>query len=207
MRMQNLDMELYSLPVKIFLAGFESTTLQLAKNGWEFSMRQGLSPYRGDYELQLVIRHSGTGLAGMSAPMRLERTWSDAGNMLRLLETGFHMQYLNSDVKYRMETSQIHSFVSSFEAVDVFPQERELGEVSIHEFKFFKVASPNLKDIIVCPELVPELLDMVLKAQSPKMKEIQARERSRANTQWARENIGSVKPAHQVQAQLITLAS
>lgn len=70
--------------------------------------------------------------------------------------------------------------------------------------KFFKVANATAKDLIVHPDQVPELLEVILKCQAGTQKDIRKRDQSRSNYEKYGEH--GVKPAHEVQAQIITLA-
>lgn len=203
---------LYSLPIKVIFAGFQSDTLALARAGWDLSMRQGHSVCTAEYELQLALRHDGAKLYAISHQIRIphEQLYACMSNRenfhVFVSNQIFHIQAVAPGIQFHcipMTTGL--GFKESFRPVDPFPQERET--IDLRDFKFFKVGNPSLKEIVVDPEQVPELLELVLKAQGPTMQEIKRREQSRANTAWVRENMGSTKPAHQVQAQIITLAS
>lgn len=204
---------LYSLPVEVEFAGFVSNTLTLARSGWDLSMQQDLTGRYSDPILRLAMRHEGAKLYAISSEVHLHyaEMMGARSNAIEyakfLANLRFSIQYVSSEIRF-FSVSVGHrgvSFSSSFQAIDPYPQERV--EESISDFKFFKVSNPTIKDIIVSPEQVPELLEMVLRAQGPMVDQIRMRERSRQNTQWARENMQDVKPAHSVQAQIITLAS
>ncbi len=98
---------------------------------------------------------------------------------------------------------RLGSFASQFQPIDPMPQEHK--EEGLNEFKFFKVAKPNIKDLIVDPKDVQELLDIVIKAQKPSIDAIKQRERSRANEFSMRAGL-QISPGREVQAQLISLA-
>lgn len=207
---QKLGKELlHSLPVMVTFAGFKSDTLTLAKEGWDLSMRQS-AEY--DFELTLAIRHERANLHGISAPLSFRReeafrSFSDMHLYAEFLaQACFRIVCVAPEIQFRiMPVNGPVTWAGDFSAIDPFPQERH--EASIKDFKFFKVSNPTLKDIIVSPEQVPELLDLVMKAQKPTQEAIKARMRSRENTEWVRSNMHGVKPAHHVQAQIITLAS
>lgn len=197
-----------SLPVRVRFAGFESDTLTLARAGWDLSMKQGYG-FRSGYEMQLVMRHGDKNKAiyCMSHPLNLDygapgRAFSDAMYYAKLMsEIGFDIAYAHSDISFRhMVPMSTASFLrDSFMPIDPRPQE---VEESIKDFKFFKVAKPTVKDLIVAPEDVPELLNLVMKAQAPMLEKVRARERSRKNFE---EHI--LQPRHSVEAQIITLGA
>lgn len=212
MRMQSLGKELlHSLPVEVHFAGFKGNTLSLAKAGWDLSMEQ--SEYYGEKMLRLAMRHEGAKLYAISQETRIDygRLHAAMDNRIAyaelLTQIPFIIQAVAPSIRFATMGVSTRSvgFAQAFNPIDPFPQERIMEE-RIEDFKFFKVANPNIRDIIVSPDQVPELLDLVLKAQKPAIDEIRKREQSRKNTRWVHENMGSTKPAHQVQAQIITLA-
>ncbi len=211
MHMQNSAKELlHSLPIEVEFAGFRGNTLSLAKAGWDLSMRQDTIAAYGGVGMQLAMRHEGAKLYAISHRINI-----DHGDLYRHMQSMvgyaefisqqiFRIQAVSPSIRFYVMAT-MGSMVSEFDAIDPFPQERV--EESIEDFKFFKVANPTIKDIIVSPDQVPELLDLVLRAQKPTMNNVRGRERSRENKIWVDENMRGTKPAHQVQAQLITLCA
>lgn len=205
---------LHSLPVEVEFAGFRSNTLRLAQSGWDLSMEQQMNPRFYGPSLRLAMRHTGAKLYAISNEVVVDygRLSGSLQNPVAYAEYLSHVCFsiacVALDIRFAVRGEQAYggTFASRFQAIDPFPQER-IVEESIHDFKFFKVANPSIKDIIVSPDQVPELLEMVLRAQAPGQREIRARERSRKNMQAYREGFNSTKPAHSVQAQIITLAS
>lgn len=205
---------LYSIPVRVSFAGFESDTLRLAQGGWDLSMNQQLDPLEGGCFLQLALRHEGAKLYGLSDKLRIKYHQMMGATLDRVV----YAQYLSSmefrilhvapGIQFMVVPVQMASGMSlrdQFLPIDAVCSER-VEQQDMRSFKFFKTFTPNLKDIVVAPHLVPELLDMVMKAQGPTLEEIKARGRSRENTRWVRDQLTGVKPAHEVQAQIITLA-
>lgn len=206
---------LHSLPIPVRFFGFEGTTLSLAASGWELSMRQFNSHFGMEMQLAMKIGREFEEMFALSAPIRV-----DFGDLHRMTDNRHHyaeflsrlyfeIQYVAPGFKFRImpQMGNASSFLNSWQGVDARPQVREETEIDIRNFKFFKMANPSLKDIIVSPEQVPELMNMVLKAQEATMKEVRAREKSRENLQKFREEMMDVKPAHRIQAQIITLCA
>jgi hypothetical protein len=217
MQQQSLEKVLpYSLPIKVRFAGFQSNTLALAEAGWDLSLRQTFSPWKAGVELELAMKHAGAGLYGITNVVHVEMAriydllHGNTGYAALFTDVGFEVRCIAPDIRCKIfpiqTTGSVREFANAFSPVDPRPQDRESSEVSVRDFKFFKVANPTLQDIIVSPDQVPQLLEMVLKAQEPTMQGIRARERSRESEKWVNEEFRSVLPAHHVQAQLITLA-
>lgn len=217
MHTQSSDKELlYSIPIEVEFAGFRSDTLKLALAGWDLSMQQIMDPREYGPSLRLALRHEGAKLYALSDNHRLEYGQVHAArrNVVEyaqfLSQMCFRISYCAPDIRFASVAMRYSgsaaSFGSSFNAIDPFPQERTVEE-SIKDFKFFKIANPSIKDIIVSPDQVPELLDLVLRTQKITLDQVRAREKSRANTEWVRGEMSGTKPAHKVQMQIITLAS
>lgn len=219
MPMQSLEEELQrtliNYPFKVRFAGFESDTRTLASQGWELSVRQQFDMRFGRPEMQLAM-HIGPDRGGMYAISRPSNVdyhkmfWG--GRMFEQLrefaEIGFDIMCMSSDIFFRVPVRESVgiSFKDSFMPMDANPSFRSMEEVSIKDFKFFRTANVESKDLIVDPNDVPQLLEMVLKAQSKVQKEIDKRERSRKNEEAYRSGEMFAKPAHKVEAQIITLA-
>lgn len=208
MHMRQLGKEvLYSVPIPVYFAGFESDTQRLGRQGWELSMRQEMG-FRG-YELQMAGRIGGeNGLYFLTRPLAVE--YPHGTNLeiaRRFAQTGFEVQHLAPEIRARiLPHAGGIDWARSFSPVDTQIQER-FEDIDIRTFKYFKVVDQK-KDLIVRPENVPELLDMILKIQAPEQEVLRARERSRENYEAYRSGnmFSEPKPAHQVEAQIISLA-
>lgn len=215
MHMQKLGVDLpkvlRNIPAEVRFAGFLSDTMTLANAGWDLSIRQQIDERTyGRPELQLAMRFK-TKYAEMYAitaphPVKINdviRAWTDGIDMIAKI--GFDVIHMGPDIRFMVMPfrNAVGLFSDSFEPLrtDIYETVRE---EKISDFKFFKTAKPTVKDLIVDPKDVPELLDLVLKAQKPMLDKIKSRERSRENEDWLR---GTLKPAHEVQAQIITLVS
>ncbi len=210
---------LLSPEIRVEFAGFESTTLRLARSGWDMSIEEELDYARGGKFMRLAMRHDGAKLYAVSAPLEIRindihRALTEGGYYYELLRNiGFVIQHVSPNIVWNLHEMNRDAFVSRFNAMDPFPQ-RRVEEASIADFKFFKVSNPKVQDLIVDPKRVPELLDLILKCQEPTMKGVRARERSRANMDAYRDMMhgvspvgaAAIKPAHQVEAQIITIA-
>jgi hypothetical protein len=197
---------LYSLPIKVLFAGFNSTTIALGQSGWDLSMKQQLN-LNGDFELQLAMRMGdrANALYAISHPTIIRRhAYEQCKRDLVHYTNFFSHQYfeiahVSPGFQFKiLPMMNATSFVNAFEPINPLPQERH---EDVRDMKFFKVAQATAKDLIVHPDQVPELLEVILKCQQSTQKEIKSRDRSRENAM----NYGA-KPAHEVQAQILTLA-
>lgn len=214
---QSAKVFLQNLPIKVEFAGFMSDTLRLARSGWDLSLRQQLNPRYGEPELQLAMRHGNHNHAiyALSHPLHCrdqlyqalqtgnERAYQSITNMV------FSIMCMSNDIAIRTSSMTTYGldYRAQFNPIDAYPQEMDMKEFNLRDFKFFKTASPDVKDLIVSPEQVPELMDVILKVQSKTREEIRRREESRANYKsYTNGEMFNAKPAHSVQAQIITLA-
>lgn len=189
------------------MAGFESTTLELARSGWDLSMKQIILADRHHSPcLQLAMRHEQANMYALTSPVNLDygvaQAWKDPMFYRQVMESiCFEVMAMHPHIGIR-HTIPIRgsaSFSSMFEPIDPYPS-REPVEENVRDFKFFKVAKETVKDILVAPASVPELLELVLKAQQPSLEAIRKRERSREN------EIFMNQPKVEVQARILSLA-
>ncbi len=204
---------LTSFPIKIEMAGFMSDTQTLSRSGWDFSVEQYMNHY--GYILRLAMRHRGLGQYAITEEFDATRfvyntyggvSMGDYRYMDELRNMVLRVRHIAPEIQFQRvkERGRYDLMAQRFEPVDMAPQMSYLTE-NISDFKFFRTANPELKDIIVSPDQVPELMDMILKAQKPTQDEIRERNRSRANFDKYGPN-ANTKPAHEVQCQIITLA-
>lgn len=232
MHTQSLGKILASFPIAVRFAGFESDTRRLAAAGWALSMRQEYNAAVHEPQLQLSMRFDAQGshfyaishAIDISYGM-LREAWAVNGGAYRemsatarvvaerryteiLAQMGFDIMYMgNGGARFQifpMRMASMADWRDSFQPIDPRPQETE--ECGIEDFKFFKVAaSPKVKDLIVSPEDVPELLEAVLKAQKPLIEKIKGREQSRRNFE-AMGNGFEVKQKHVPIAQIMAVS-
>lgn len=207
---------LYSLPIDVQFAGFRGNTLSLAKAGWDLSMKQGMD--FGQFTMQLAMRSGNRDCAIYALSNVIRLPYGDIGNAIHSTPMGyakfltsicFEIAYVANDIRFQVipqMASRGISFSSEFNAIDAMPQMRTKEE-SIQDFKFFKMANPESQELIITPDRVPEILDLILKAQSKDQAEIRERMKSRENLrQYKNGDMFDAKPDRNICAQLITLA-
>lgn len=208
---------LHQLPVRVIFAGFESDTLTLGQAGWDLSLEQHMSMSTPRPQLRLAMRHGSkeNALYAITHPVDVRHTdilgaHHDGFKLKSFYESiVFMVAHIQTGISFRTVMPE-HSRAGASFLRDSFmpfdPTPQKLTEEEIKDFKFFKVAKEP-QELIVDPKQVHELLDMILKMQGPEQKEIRARDRSRANHEAYRSGeMFNTKPAHTVQAQIITLA-
>jgi hypothetical protein len=221
--MQNLETHvLKNYPIEVEFAGFRSNTMKLSQNGWDMSIREEYLMLDCAKLLQIAMRHTGLGIYGVSYPITIEMN-----EMYRhdhpvmgmntpeiLSRCLFRIVRISSQIYVESNNSVLMlertpAFANRFYPMNAMPtMERRLE--SIRDFKFFNAVNPDIKDIIVDPSRVTELLDLVLKCQLPEQEILKARERTRKNLEMYRSegshlNMNSLRPENQIQAQILTL--
>jgi hypothetical protein len=216
MHMRNLEGAVRSLPLKVRFLGFESDTRTLAGAGWGFAMREQHAYAYAGTEMQMALKYDfkdGGHIYAWTKPLiipyedfeRLKNGVSHEAYLHIFSNYGFDVIHIGNSPQFRVFPIMHRgaSIMNEFNPID--PMTQEVTE-TMDQLRFFKVAKPSIKDLIVDPSSVPELMDLVLKAQRPAMEEIKRREKSRLNEAWMRTGM-EIKPAHEVKAQIITLTS
>lgn len=176
------------------MAGFRSNTFALQGAGWELAADQDIR----DQKLWILIRHPVWKLAGFSQPIDFDYfNYDQASRSGALID----IKSLRSQDSFRFV--EVNSNISSFLPIDATPEFVYREEKSLMDFKIFKTID-HVKDIVVEPSSVPELMEHILKLQSLKQTEI----RERIRKERAREEFwNSSEPSNPevMHAQVITM--
>lgn len=184
-----------SLPIDVHMAGFQSNTFALQNAGWELAADQDIRYQK----LWILIRHPMWKLAGFSQPIDFDYFYYAQAS--RFSGARIDIKSLRSQDSFRFV--EVNSNISSFLPIDATPEFVYREEKSLMDFKIFKTID-HMKDIVVEPSSVPELMEHILRLQSPKQAEI----RERVRKEKAREDFwNSAEPSNPevVQAQVITM--
>lgn len=202
-----------SLPVEVIFAGFTSTTDRLANAGWDISMNQQMEPRHGRTFLQMALRYEPAGIYALS--MRNDFEWWELQDTLRsrnshelaqfLLSMPFNVQHMSSRGIVVASQSNPSMGVSStfgaaFAPIDPYPS---FIQEDVKDFKFFRAASPSVKDIIVSPEQEPEIMKLLLDVQNLTQEKIKDKMKRAERHAQVDQMLGS----RTINAQIITLAS
>ncbi len=161
---------------EVFFAGFSSDTLTLQQNGWEISAEQ--DGRAG--EIRLALQHRQAGVYALTNSVNFRSTmgtWQTPaiqkyGHLLK-----FQVCMMSSIGRCTMAVMREPRY-GGFTPVSALP---ETSDSSTSEMKFedlvpFRAVNPNAEQIIVAPDSVPQILDLLLKIQSPAARERRLRQ-------------------------------
>lgn len=198
-------------PMRVRMFGWESNTRELQHHGWQLSMKQDVQ----HHAFQLALHHPHLKLFALS------RNYDDfyfmryAGDPMyaRNIQDRFifDIVHLASRIEVILHEGMLDSIrhplrrFGTFSPVDAEPQwERMERRQSLEDFMLFRPIN-NSRNVIVDPNDVPQLMEMILKAQSPQQEEIRQRQRSRENMAYVID--AGLLPRHDIHAQIITIAA
>jgi hypothetical protein len=174
---------------KVIFAGFKSSTLELQQAGWEIAAEQ--DPFKG---VRLALHHRKSGLQALTntVPMlelRAAVTKSAGYDIIKHIT--FQVVHVGTDTRF-----QIIPMVGpvSFKAIDATPEWSEVksSEISFHDLIPFRTVNPDAEQIIVAPDSVPQILDLLLKCQAPVQRRIRQNERVRSAADVAAQIVTAV---------------
>lgn len=186
---------------KVHFAGFESDTLQLQHAGWELSMEQ-LQVYDG-VQLRMALKHEAGRIFAITHPVS-----SRAMYMLASAASPppiFNIAWVGNEARF-MIFPQPRAM--AFSAVSAVPEYERTTEIKFEDAIPFRPLNHSAPEIVIAQQSIPELMELVLKLQDPKQKEIRESRRKEA---WRRGESGyehseGYKPASDIRAQIISLA-
>lgn len=198
-------------PMKVRMFGWESDTLELQHSGWQLSMKQDVQ----HNAFQLALHHPHLKLFAISRHyddfhfMQIARDPMYARKIIDHFV--FDIEHLSSRIEVILHEGAFDSIRHplrrfwTFSPVDGEPQwERLERRQSLEDYMLFRPINHS-KDIIVDPNDVPQLMEMILKAQSPQQEEIRQRQRSRENMAYVID--AGLLPGHDIHAQIVTIAA
>jgi hypothetical protein len=177
------DYRLYSIPVPIVWAGFETDTYKLQQAGWSISAAQNIH----NYTMQIAICHKQGGMRGLS--MELPWEYMQEPDWHRAKFPVIHMRMISEKVYIERIAGAADGF-DYFAPIDAVPRMMEFERKSLDDFVHF--APLRAKGILLPEASVPELMDQILKLQQP-MRE--------------REILRDLKSTPIVHAQIMSLAA
>jgi len=196
---------------KVYWAGWESDTLRLQKAGWELSTEQDI--YR--QSIRMAFRNTGYNIYGISNPISREecldmKSMFINGHPRSDLVFNYFPPLTINYMASRMHV-ELREHSMEFMPIDATPAFETREVKSIEDFQIFRPIG-NPKELIVTPDSVPELLELIMKKQDPKQFEIREKKRK----EWRKftreinqaESISveeRIDPASSIVAQLITI--
>lgn len=189
------DMGYRSPPIPVRFEGFEATTTQLQRSGWELSSDEDYT--YGDF--QVAIFHRRLGVVGLSD--RVRRT---------TLMTAMNQRLSWEEIEpiYVRRITRSHELLycgpalvpdkTYWHAIDAEPMFLERRPVRPEDLFMFRPAdAPAPQEIIADPETVADLMEKIVRLQKPDMDQIRERNRRRDSltTQVTHAKIISFKEA------------
>jgi hypothetical protein len=176
----------------VFFAGFKSDTATLQNNGWDLSMEQLNNFAHARSELRLAMRHEKAGLYALSAPVAWDQR-REYAYQTSMREPGYvHQTALGADWDYSLTFQIIYvgsnarfqiipqSRAMFFQPIDAFPAVEQVQELDFDQAIPFRTISAEAPELVVDPDKVGQIMELILKAQSPKQAEIRQETRRRA---------------------------
>jgi len=186
-----------SYPMKVLLAGFESDTLRLQSCGWQFSVHQERSD--GRYKLLVTAKHEGISQLVWFHPIDINyiNIINDIKKENFVKNIVLEAAYMSSQIQTRIIPM---NFQPNFTAVDMRPGFVEHKEFNLEDLAVFKPVNVNEDfEIYLNKKDEAEILELLLKKQDPKQKEIRENRRNRA---WRNEKEG-YNPYNDISRQII----
>lgn len=150
--------------MKVFMAGFESDTFRLQRQGWQISAEESISRYT----LRIAIKHPQLKLYGLSSEIDHRMMERDLGARSSGLEV--EIGHLSGGIDVITHVGGMPP-MAEFNPVDAEPRILFAEPKSIDDFKIFRPLAKE-KEIIVPRESVSELLLRINMLQDPKQAEI-----------------------------------
>lgn len=184
-----------SSPVELEWAGWRSDTHRLQQAGWEISVDQDIR-MRG---VQIAIRHKDFQIYGISSMLDLDyfRIAGDMQGFPRGLVLPIH--YMASRI-----TMQVPFGIGDgMMPIDATPQFITQEYRDLEDYRIFATPLARTDEIIVDPNDVSKLLDMIREVQLPEQEEIRARNKLRESREG--QYIDAI-PRQQFHAQILSIA-
>lgn len=171
MILNNNPYRVISPPMKVHFLGWTSDTYTLQRFGWEISVNE--NPYYGS--IQIAIRHQGLKLKAISDMVscdyhRVMVNEYDQNDILQQIE--FNFMNMSSNYNILIQNRDI----MDFHPIDAEPTMVNLEYKSLDDLNIFKkVQVIPENEIIVDPLTINQLMDEIIRLQTPKQKEIRER--------------------------------
>lgn len=195
-----LNSVLHSPICKVFFAGFESNTLALQRAGWQLSIEhmQHMDSFRLAMKYEPARLFAVTHAVTFHVMELMRNPYAAAEHLI------FNVACIGNGLRFQIIPNMGPMAFTPFDATPAFTQ----TEVhSIEDLIPFRPVNPDAPEIVIAPSSVPELMDMILKLQDPKQKEIREKARKEA---WRRGEAGNqhsegYSPAADIKAQIIAM--
>lgn len=189
-----------NFPMKIHWDGWQTDTFELQRAGWSISAEQ---PAHMLHSIRFALKHPSEKIYAVTNPVDVSQAHYTRGGTEALRGLVLEIAYMaNRVVIHTMDN------VSRFQPVDGTPELVDVTPKDLAEFNIFRPLQ-RPQDIILEPADVNAAMDIILKYQSPKQKEIREKKQREWNKFCSEFNKDGLTehnaPSTQVIAQLITI--
>lgn len=161
--------------ITVHFAGFSARAYQLQSSGWDLSLSHERMREHGADVLRLALKHKAANLYGVTKGLDITpwRRSIMAKCVLPPLE--FEVCAMSHDLRFMVMPMKQMTWkpVSSFPDCEI----SRYDEDSIWNIVPFRTMDPDAEQIVVTPESVPHVLDLLLKCQAPKQAELRSKAR------------------------------
>ncbi len=181
-----------SAPVDVFWGPWRTTTTALQQAGWELAVEHDFA----HWGYRMVIHHRQMQMWGMS----------DVVEMSRGYEARYGQNLHPIYIKYMASKLNINIMapLMAFKPIDAYPQISHQEIKSIEDMVQFATPLVRTKELIVNPDEIGKILELIQQAQLPEQETIRRRERLKASREGC--TIDSI-PQQVFHAQVLSIAA
>lgn len=173
---------LANAPVRIYFAGFSSTTHTLVENGWSINVHHhyyddtyALALRHGNAEHSLYMLTNYVELNDASLnhdPYKYSKTYKPPPE--------FNVQYAAPRIRL-IDIPVQNVRYEDWYPTDATPKIKSITDYELSQLRWFTPINPDVKDLLLVEEDVPKLMDIILDLQKPKQDLIKKRRQQRIN--------------------------
>lgn len=202
--MQTLTGRFSSPIAKVYFEGWESDTTTLQRAGWDISSYE-VPPIHGRPMIRLALRHEKLRLYALTNGIELTM---DMIHRLHTMDrpdaTFLCFEVITMGGEGQMVTVMGEMPKTVFMPVDTFPEySTGYSRNYLKDMCIFRTIPTEAPELVVAPEKVHEILDLLLKAQDPKQAEIREKKRRAA---WCPNNTEGYNARADIRAQIVSIA-
>lgn len=160
----------------IDFCGWRSNTLTLQRAGWDISAQQDTHTRK----IRLALHHRAAQLSGITNAVpytnwipTIEGRCEDTSPIV------FTVQQMSSNLRVQYIAMNESSF--KWHPIDCFPANSHCNfrDLALHEVVPFRTVNPDAEQIVIAPESVTQVLDILLKCQEPEARKRRIAQRNR----------------------------
>ena len=186
---------------RVYWAGWEGHTLALQQAGWEISAEQNYC----NMGYRFAFKHPVLKMYGISHPVDEFAIRSHYQSPHLSPFPPIQLAHIASDLRV-----YIHDNLDCFKPIDAAPSVCMDEIRNIEDFKIFRTIA-KCRDTVIEKHTVPELLELILKYQSPRQKELREKKRreyrkfQREVNALSEDFMNEYDPRNDIVAQIVTV--